>query len=276
MRWRMRWFRRWLWIPPSLPASPSRLWFAHGLRLRSACGVLRLRRSGSRTELRLRCPGSRSVVLCAGPELLCSGPKLLCARSVLRLRRPGALRCSGDHGPAAGWRHDRSSSGTWHGTSDCPAAAAGRAVEDASKAEGLIDCLGAFRPIDRCLSGRKLNKNGFARKPLRASPFLRAPHCGTTLPSPGEGVVVAEIRVVRPRVIVCLGATAAQTLLGFAFRITKQRGRLMPSAWSETLLATHHRSAALRAPHPEDRHRMRDELVADLRIAAAAIRHKRN
>ena len=106
---------------------------------------------------------------------------------------------------------------------------------------------------------RRLHKRPSAREIAACHPWLEA-----------------EIRVVRPRVIVCLGATAAQTLLGSTFRITKQRGRLMPSAWSETLLATHHPSAALRAPRPEDRHRMRDELVADLRIAATAIRHKRN
>ncbi|HEX4130887.1 MAG TPA: UdgX family uracil-DNA binding protein [Pirellulales bacterium] len=81
----------------------------------------------------------------------------------------------------------------------------------------------------------------------------------------------AEIEVVRPRVIVALGATAAQSLLGASFRITRQRGRLLDSQWG-TVLATYHPSAILRAPDPEARHRMREEWIADLMVAAKAIR----
>jgi uracil-DNA glycosylase family protein len=74
----------------------------------------------------------------------------------------------------------------------------------------------------------------------------------------------SEIFVVKPQAIVCLGATAAQSLLGPAFRVTKERGRLLKNDWAPVLLATHHPSAILRAPRKEDRDRMRLELVGDL------------
>jgi DNA polymerase len=77
----------------------------------------------------------------------------------------------------------------------------------------------------------------------------------------------AEIAVIKPQLIVCLGATAAQSLLGSKFRITQARGRLLESPWAEFLLATHHPSAILRAPAKEDSERMRREFVADLRRA---------
>jgi uracil-DNA glycosylase family protein len=101
---------------------------------------------------------------------------------------------------------------------------------------------------------RRLHKKPSAREIAACRPWLEA-----------------EIRVVRPRIIVCLGATAAQTLVGPEYRITKQRGVLLPSKWCESVLATHHPSAALRAPQPEQRHRMRDELASDLVRAAAAL-----
>lgn len=82
----------------------------------------------------------------------------------------------------------------------------------------------------------------------------------------------AELAVVQPRVIVCLGATAAQALLGKAFRITQQRGRFFDSDGRATTMATYHPSAILRSPDPDDRHRMRDEFVGDLRRAVKRIR----
>lgn len=81
----------------------------------------------------------------------------------------------------------------------------------------------------------------------------------------------AEILLIEPEVIVCLGATAAQSLLGHMFRITKQRGELLASPWARWLMATWHPSAVLRAPDREDRHRLRDELIADLRLAARQV-----
>ena len=82
----------------------------------------------------------------------------------------------------------------------------------------------------------------------------------------------AELDAVAPRIIVCLGATAAQSLMGASFRITRQRGQVLDSPWDVPLLATYHPSAILRAPDHEARARMRDELASDLRVALKASR----
>lgn len=74
----------------------------------------------------------------------------------------------------------------------------------------------------------------------------------------------AEIAVVRPEVIVCLGATAAQALLGRTFRITQQRGVFFPHAAAKFVVATVHPSALLRAPDAERRHEEYRLFVRDL------------
>jgi uracil-DNA glycosylase len=78
----------------------------------------------------------------------------------------------------------------------------------------------------------------------------------------------AEIAVVQPRVLVCLGATAAQALLGRQFRVTKQRGQLIDSPLAPNVLATIHPSAILRA---DDRDAEYAGFVADLRKVAKLI-----
>jgi uracil-DNA glycosylase family protein len=78
----------------------------------------------------------------------------------------------------------------------------------------------------------------------------------------------AEIEAVAPRVIVLLGATAAQTLLGRQFRVTKQRGELIESPYAEYVTATIHPSAILRA---EDRDAEYAGFVADLRTVAKLL-----
>ena len=82
-----------------------------------------------------------------------------------------------------------------------------------------------------------------------------------------------EIEVVKPEVVVCLGATAAQSLLGRAFRVTQQRGRLMPFDRAPQILATVHPSSILRAQDEESRHREYELFVNDLRVVANALRH---
>jgi DNA polymerase len=77
--------------------------------------------------------------------------------------------------------------------------------------------------------------------------------------------LVAEVARVKPELIVCLGATAAQALLGRDFRVTRQHGTVMDSELGPTL-ATIHPSAVLRAP--DDREALYAGLVADLRAAA--------
>ena len=61
----------------------------------------------------------------------------------------------------------------------------------------------------------------------------------------------AEIRLVAPRIVVCLGATAAQALLGAAFRVTKQRGQFFESPWGPLIMATVHPSSILRSDYRE-------------------------
>ncbi|MBY0395941.1 MAG: UdgX family uracil-DNA binding protein [Thermoleophilia bacterium] len=79
-----------------------------------------------------------------------------------------------------------------------------------------------------------------------------------------------EIGAVAPGVIVLLGATAAQSLLGPGFRITKDRGTpLRNTRWAPTLIATFHPSAILRTPDPDSKTRLYDALVADLASAAS-------
>jgi DNA polymerase len=74
----------------------------------------------------------------------------------------------------------------------------------------------------------------------------------------------AELKLVHPRILVCLGATAAQNLLGKDFRVTKQRGEWVTSDHAERTMATLHPSAILRAPDPEIREQQYRDLVADL------------
>jgi uracil-DNA glycosylase len=84
----------------------------------------------------------------------------------------------------------------------------------------------------------------------------------------------AEIEVVRPRVIVCLGATAAQALLGRTFRVTRQRGEFVTSALAPFVTATVHPSAILRAPDDAARREERRRFVEDLRKVAAVLARK--
>jgi uracil-DNA glycosylase len=78
----------------------------------------------------------------------------------------------------------------------------------------------------------------------------------------------AELAAVAPRVLVCLGATAAQSLLGRRFRVTKQRGEPVDSPLAEIVLATIHPSAILRA---EDREAEYAGFIADLQKVAGYI-----
>lgn len=101
---------------------------------------------------------------------------------------------------------------------------------------------------------RRLHKKPSARELAACRPWLEA-----------------EFEAIGPRGVICLGATAAQSLLGRQFRITRSRGELLDFDGAEWILATWHPSAVLRAPDEESRHRMREELVADLATAAGAL-----
>jgi DNA polymerase len=83
-----------------------------------------------------------------------------------------------------------------------------------------------------------------------------------------------EIALVRPRVLVCLGATAAQALLGRSFKVTQQRGTFVPSALAPLVTATVHPSSILRAPDDEARRREMRSFVADLEKVKRAANQK--
>src|SRR5437667_7363763 len=81
----------------------------------------------------------------------------------------------------------------------------------------------------------------------------------------------AEIDVVKPRALVCLGSTAAQALIGRKFRVTQQRGEFVPSPLAPLVTATVHPSSILRAPDDETRRAERARFVADLKKVAKAL-----
>jgi probable DNA metabolism protein len=81
----------------------------------------------------------------------------------------------------------------------------------------------------------------------------------------------AEIAAIQPALVVCLGSTAAQSLLGPAFRVTRDRGKLIPSGNGYSLIATVHPSSLLRIPDPQGRAQARQQFADDLRIVAQAM-----
>jgi uracil-DNA glycosylase len=81
----------------------------------------------------------------------------------------------------------------------------------------------------------------------------------------------AEIAIIRPAVIVCLGASAAQALISRDYRVTRRRGELQKSAFGPMITATVHPSSILRAPDDEARHLQMREFVADLKKIARAL-----
>ena len=83
--------------------------------------------------------------------------------------------------------------------------------------------------------------------------------------------LLSEIEAVAPEVIVCLGATAAQSLLGASFRVTRQRGVPVASPFAASVVATVHPSSILRAPDADARHREMELFIADLRAARALV-----
>jgi uracil-DNA glycosylase len=82
----------------------------------------------------------------------------------------------------------------------------------------------------------------------------------------------SEIAVIKPDVIVALGATAAQSLLGPQFRVTKQRGEFIPSTLAPYVMATVHPSSILRAPDDETRELETRLFIDDLKKLAKVIK----
>lgn len=81
----------------------------------------------------------------------------------------------------------------------------------------------------------------------------------------------AEIARIQPKVLVCLGATAAQALLGASFRLTQNRHRFVESDLPALVMATLHPAAVLRMPDEESRRKATTELVEDLKLVALQL-----
>ena len=81
----------------------------------------------------------------------------------------------------------------------------------------------------------------------------------------------AELEMTRPKVVVCLGATAAKALIGSKFRVTRDRGRWVESDLAPRVMGTVHPSSIIRAPDDEARHAAMEDFVRDLEVAAEAI-----
>jgi DNA polymerase len=98
---------------------------------------------------------------------------------------------------------------------------------------------------------RRIHKKPNAQEITACRPWLRA-----------------EIALIKPKVIVALGATAAQALLGPQFRVTKERGKFLESDFASYVMATVHPSSILRAPDEETRREERRRFIDDLKKLA--------
>ncbi|MQA09800.1 MAG: UdgX family uracil-DNA binding protein [Pseudonocardiaceae bacterium] len=140
----------------------------------------------------------------------------------------------------------------------------------------------AGRLLDRAMDEAKINRDDVyvtnAVKHFKSIPPERGKRRIHRKPSRAEVVacrpwLLAELATVRPELVICLGATAAQSVLGPSFRVSKERGtvREMPGELAKhasEALATVHPSAVLRAP---DRREAYQGLLADLRVAASTL-----
>lgn len=114
-----------------------------------------------------------------------------------------------------------------------------------------------FKFVRTELTKRRLHKKPSAGEVKACNPWLRE-----------------EIRVVRPEILVALGSTAAQALLGRNFRVTEHRGKVLRSDWAGPVVATVHPSAVLRAPD-EAREQARREFFKDIaRVGKQLAAHR--
>src|SRR2546430_3984809 len=100
---------------------------------------------------------------------------------------------------------------------------------------------------------RRIHKKPNAREVAACRPWLEA-----------------ELRIVKPKLLVVLGSTAGQAIFGPSFRVTRERGKVLSSKFAPKVGATGHPSSLLRQPDQESRHREYKNFVADLRVAITA------
>ena len=83
-----------------------------------------------------------------------------------------------------------------------------------------------------------------------------------------------EIELIKPKVLVCLGATAAQALLGRDFKVSVERGRVVETAWAPHAVATIHPSSILRQRTSEERKQEKNRFIVDLKVVAGLLKQK--
>ena len=133
-----------------------------------------------------------------------------------------------------------------------------RALEQAQLDRGQLYLTNAVKHFNFRLEGKKrLHAKPQQRHVMACKPWLQA-----------------ELDRIKPRVVVCLGATAAQALFGKHFRVSEQRGQLLASPWGGACIATYHPSAVLRADTDEHADELFAALVTDLRMARALVHGK--
>jgi uracil-DNA glycosylase family protein len=196
------------------------------------------------------------------------------ARPSLRAARTAAAECRG-----CGLYRRATQTVFGEGNSHAPLMLVGETPGDREDLAGRPFVGPAGGLLDRALAAADIDRTGVyvtnAVKHFKWEP--RGKRRLHKRPSPSEiGACLPwlqlEIDVVRPKVIVCLGATAAQALLGRSFSVTRERGRLMPSQLAPFVLATLHPSALLRIRESGDRHAAFERFVADLVVAKDAER----
>jgi DNA polymerase len=129
-----------------------------------------------------------------------------------------------------------------------------RALEDAGIDRNKVYVTNAVKHFKWEPRGkRRLHKKPNSREIAACRPWLEA-----------------ELRLVRPSLVVALGATAAQTIFGPSFRVTRERGKVLSSKLAPNVVATVHPSSLLRQPDEESRQREYKNFVADLRVAVKA------
>lgn len=141
---------------------------------------------------------------------------------------------------------------------------AGRILDAALVAAGidrrtvyLTNAVKHFKLVRRELTKRRLHKPPTLTEVRACQPWLRE-----------------EIRLIKPEIVVALGSSAAKSLLGPRFLVTRERGKLVQSEWAGTVLATVHPSSVLRAPTGEARRLAQREFFADIFQLRRVLRSK--
>jgi uracil-DNA glycosylase len=184
--------------------------------------------------------------------------------------RDAAARCTGCH-----LFRNATQTVFGEGPEDAPVMLVGEQPGDAEDLAGRPFVGPAGKLLDRCLAEAGIDRaKTYVTNVVKHFKWLpRGPRRIHSKPGAVEieacfPWLEAEISVVAPRIVVALGATAAQALFGKAFRVTRDRGRLVPFALAPYALATMHPSSLLRAPDEETRQREILRFIEDLRQIA--------